>query len=177
MRRGERGFTLVEIVVAAAISVLVAGGASLAIFQLLKDTERTNDHLSAVRNVENAAYWINHDTQMADNLNWESLTPPAILVLGWTDWGYDEASVYHSVTYSIEDLSGGIGALKRRHEDSLGSSEELMVADYVYYDAADPVNTTQLSYARPVLTLKATTRLGESQETREFRIYCRPDFY
>ncbi len=60
MKRGERGFTLLELVVAAAIITLASGAAGIATFQVFKGTERNNNYMTAVRQVQNAGYWIIH---------------------------------------------------------------------------------------------------------------------
>ena len=176
MKQGERGFTIIEVVVATAIIGLIAGAATMTTFQMFRDTERTNDHLTVVRQVENAGYWINRDTQMAGSLITENLTPPDFLVLNWTEWGYGEDSIYHSVTYSIEDVSEEIGKLKRTHQDSEGTNEQMLVAQYIYYNPGDPDNSSNVSYQDPMLLLKVVSAFGDAQETREYKIYCRSNF-
>ncbi len=176
MKHGERGFTIIEVVVAAGIIALIAGAATMTTFQVVNDTERARDQMTVVRQVENAGYWISRDTQMSERVSAENLTPPEFLIINWTEWGYDEDSVYHSVTYSIEDVSGGIGKLKRTHQDSEGTNEQMLVAQYIYYDPGDPVNTSNVSYQDQVLTLKIVSLFGDAQEAREYKIYRRPNF-
>ncbi len=176
MKPGQRGFTFIEVAIATAVIALIAGAATMTTFSILNDTERTNDGMTAVRQVENAGYWVSRDALMADSLSTENLTSPDFLILNWTDWGYDEDSVYHSVAYSIEDISGGIGKLKRTHQDSTGTNEQMLVAEYIYYNQSDPANTSNVSYQDPVLTLKIVSVSGDAQETREYKIYRRPNF-
>jgi len=176
MRQGERGFTSVELLVATAIIALIAGGATMTIAQAFEGTERNNNHVTAVNQVQNAGYWISHDAQMAAIVDTDNLTPPDFLILKWTDWGYDEDSIYNSVTYSIEAVSEGIGKLKRRHQDTAGTDEQILVAEYVYYNPADPDNTTKATHDRPVLTVKLVSIFGGAEETREYKIFCRRIF-
>jgi prepilin-type N-terminal cleavage/methylation domain-containing protein len=176
MKPYQRGFTFIEVAVATAIIALIASAATMTTFSVLRDTGRTNDRMTAVRQVENAGYWVSRDTLMADRVCTENLTPPDFLILDWTDWGYDEDSIYHSVTYSIEDVSGGIGKLKRTHQDSEGTNEQMLVAEYIYYNQSDPSNTSDVSYQNPLLTLKIASVLGDAQETREYKVYRRPNF-
>ncbi len=176
MKQGQRGFTFIEVAVATAVITLIAGAATMTTSSILRDTGRTNDRMTVVHQVENAGYWVSRDTLMADRLSAENLTLPEFFILNWTDWGYDEDSVYHSVTYSIEDISGGIGKLKRTHQDSAGMNEQMLVAQYIYYDQSDPANTSNVSYQSPLLTLKIASVFGDARETREYKIYRRSNF-
>jgi len=176
MRKGQSGFTFIEIAMATAMTALIASTATMTTFSVLNNTERTNNRMAVIGQVENTGYWISRDIQMASNISTDNLTPPDFLVLTWTEWGYDEDSVYHSVTYSIEAISGGIGKLKRNHQDSQGSDEQALIAQYVYYNLSDPANTSNVSYQEPMLTLKIACQLEDAQEMREYKIQRRPNF-
>ena len=176
MKPGQRGFTMIELAIATALVAVIAGASTMTIFSVLKDTERTNNRMTLIRQVENAGFWVCHDTLMANSLTTENLTSPNILVMNWTDWGYDEDSVYHSVTYSIEEISGGIGKLKRTHQDSEGLNEQMLVAQYIYYNSSDPANTSNVSYQSPALTLKIVSMIGDAEEAREYQAYHRANF-
>ncbi|UCG10730.1 MAG: prepilin-type N-terminal cleavage/methylation domain-containing protein [Dehalococcoidia bacterium] len=176
MRRGERGATIIELVVAITIMALVSGAATAATFQVFKCTERNSEYMTALNQVQNAAYWISHDAQMAQSITTENLTSPDFLVLNWTEWDAEDNPVYHSATYFWEDLSGGIGKLKRSHWSSAGVNEQTLVARHIYYDPTDLDYTSEASYQNPVLTLQITALSGESRETREYQISRRPNF-
>ncbi|MFH1639842.1 MAG: prepilin-type N-terminal cleavage/methylation domain-containing protein [Chloroflexota bacterium] len=175
MKLDEKGFTLIELVVVGGTMALIMGAASLVLFHVVSDTQRTSDHITTVHQTENAGYWISRDTQMAEGITAEGLSAPEFLVLRWTDWGYGEDTIYHVVSYSIEDLSDGIGDLKRTHQDSSGANEERIVAENIYYNPSDPENTTQVSYENEILNLRVVTIFGESQESKEYQTCRRPD--
>jgi prepilin-type N-terminal cleavage/methylation domain-containing protein len=65
MNRNQQGYSFIELAVSIAIIALVSTAAALAIFQIFKGTERNNQHLTVVRQVQNAGYWIGRDAQMA----------------------------------------------------------------------------------------------------------------
>ena len=81
MKQGERGFTMIEWIVSTAIMALIAGAAIMSTFQVVNDTEQTNDRMIVVRQVENAGYWISRDAQLATSLDTENLTSPDFLIL------------------------------------------------------------------------------------------------
>lgn len=175
MKRNEGGFTYVELLVAITIIVVVSGAAGLAIFQVFKNTERNNDYITVVRQVQNAGYWISRDARTAQNIKTDNLTPPNFLVMNWTEWDEAGNPIYHSATYFFDGLTQGIGKLKRTHWSSAGASEQTLVANYIYYDPGDPAETSQASYQNPALTVQLTARLKENRETREYQIYHRPN--
>ena len=61
----ERGFTLVELLVATAITGLVVSGLGTAIHQIVTVSEYGNDRLTATHELQNVAHWFSFDGQMA----------------------------------------------------------------------------------------------------------------
>jgi len=175
MKQGEKGFTHIELIVAITIIALISGATAMATFQVFHGTERSNNHMTAVRQVHNAGYWISRDTQMAQSVTTDNLTLPDFLVLSWTERDYADEPTYHSVTYFFEDLTDGIGKLKRSHWSSAGANEQTLVAQYIYYDPDDPDDTSEASYQSPALTVQLTALFEETKETREYRINRRPN--
>ena len=175
MKSGEKGFTFIELVVAIGIITLISGAAATAIFQVFKGTERNNDYMTAVHQVQNAGYWISRDARMAQSVSADNLTPPDFLVMNWTEWDESDEAVYHSATYFFEDLTDGTGKLKRNHWSSVGANEQTLIAQYIYYDSGDPDDTSKASYQSPMLTVQLTALFDEILETREYRIQHRPN--
>ena len=169
MKPSERGFTLIELLIGMAIVALMAGAATMATFQVLNITKRSNDQMTVIRQVQNAGYWISHDALMAENVITGNLTPPDFLILVWTEWG--EPPTFHKVTYSFQDLPDDeIGKLRRTYWSSAGADEQALVAEYIHY------NTTTANYTSPVLTVQIAASLGEAEETREYTVWRRPNF-
>jgi len=182
MKRSERGFTLIELLLVIAIVAGIALAAGAATAQIFASTRRSNDHITATRQVQNAGFWLSRDALMADHITFDNETPANFLVLTWTDWSYEEGedSIYHSATYSITDLSDDIGKLVRTHSSSDGADEQTLVAEYIYYnpsdDPVDPDTTKVISYQNSVLTIQLTSSFGEASEIREYQIWQRRDF-
>ena len=175
MRKGERGFTAIEMAVACAIIALIGYAATITTFQVINCTERSNSHMTSVRQVQNAGYWLSRDAQMAESVVADNLSLPDFMVISWTEWDYDDDPIYHTVTYFFEELSDGIGKLKRSHWSSAGITDEILVAEHIYYNQDDPVNTTKASYQNPVLTIQLAAAFGGTSKTREYTIIRRPN--
>ena len=170
MKLDEKGYTLVELIIAITIMALVTAAAGGAIFQVFRNIERNNDHMTAVHQVQNAGYWISRDAQMAESVITDNLTLPDFFILNWTEWDDDGDPIYHSATYSLEDLTNSIGKLKRSHWSSAGANEQTQIAEYIYYDPDDVNDTSKVSYQKPVITVQLTALFEESLETREYKI-------
>ena len=65
MMNTQRGFTLVELVIATAISGLIISVLGTAIYQIITTTEHGNDRLTAMHELQNAAHWVSIDGQSA----------------------------------------------------------------------------------------------------------------
>ena len=176
MKLGEKGFTLIELIVAVAIIALIGSATATATLQVLRVTGRNNEHMTAVRQVHNIGYWISRDAQMAQSVATDNLTEPDFLVLNWTEWDYADDPIYHSVTYFFEDLTDGLGKLKRSHWSSAGINEQTLVAEYIYFNPDDSDNTTKASYQDSVLNVQLTSLFEEAIEAREYMINLRPNF-
>jgi len=176
MKQGEKGFSFIELIIAVTIISLVSGAAAITIFQVLRGTERNNNYMTAVSQVQNAGFFISRDTQMAQNVITDNLTSPDFLLLNWTEWDDPDDPVYHTATYFFEDLTDGIGKLKRSHWSSAGVNEQTLVAKHIYYAPGDPDDTSKASYQSPVLTVQLTALREETMETREYKINHRPNF-
>jgi prepilin-type N-terminal cleavage/methylation domain-containing protein len=64
-KTNEHGFTLVELVIATAITGLIAGFLGTAIYQIFTASEYGNSRLTALHELQNAAHWFNLDGQRA----------------------------------------------------------------------------------------------------------------
>jgi len=174
MRADEHGLSTIELIVTLLIMSMIALGATMTTFQVIRVTAQSNSHMTALQQVQNAGFWISRDAQMADNVTTDNLSGTNFLVLSWTEVDDSDNATAHSATYFFEDLSGGIGKLKRTHSSSAGLSNETLVAQHISCDPADPVNTSNVSYTSPSLTVKLVAIFGDASETREYQVSCRP---
>jgi len=92
----NRGFTLLELMVALAIGALLSTGAAAAIYQLWNVNNIDSARVKAVKEVENAVHWLNRDAQMAQKV--EVNGTDYWLKLTWVTW---EENQKIEVVYSL----------------------------------------------------------------------------
>jgi len=63
--KGERGYTLVETLIAIAITGFIVTVLGLAVQQIVTVPEQGNDHIDALHAIQNAAHWVSLDGQTA----------------------------------------------------------------------------------------------------------------
>ncbi|MBI2831011.1 MAG: prepilin-type N-terminal cleavage/methylation domain-containing protein [Chloroflexi bacterium] len=175
MKSNEKGFTLIEIIVALAVTALITGASFTTVSRVIRDTTYSNDRITAIRQVQNASFWIERDARIAENIVTE-LPSPSFLSMTWAEQHYNEnPPTYHSVTYYFQGLSGGVGQLRRNHWSGAGVNEETVVAQYVYFNPADINGTSKVTYLNPVMTLRLAAVFGQATETKEYRVRRRPN--
>jgi prepilin-type N-terminal cleavage/methylation domain-containing protein len=114
----ERGFTLVEFVVAIAIIGIISIPVVASIIQVFVVSSESSSHMTAVKAVENAIHWITDDAQMAQQVD---VTGPAgfPLTLSWVEWSGD----FDCATYNLVD-----GQLQRSYTLNHGPPEINVIA-------------------------------------------------
>ena len=166
LHKNQRGFTLIEMIVAMTITVLIIGVIAMAIFQVFNVNALSSNHMTAVRQVQNAGYWISRDAQMAQSVVPDDGGATGFpLTLTRTEWEGDE----HQVVYTI------IGdRLQREHYINSVPDSTIFVAEYV---VSDPEKTNCV-FTNGKLTLTVTATVGtwpqEEIETRVYEIVPRP---
>ena len=105
--KNQRGFTLIEVLVAMAISGLLGTGVVMASAQIFNVNGVGNARITAVKQVENAIHYLNRDVQMA-----QTVTPQGVsgfpLTLTWISWGSPTAippvpPITEQVIYSLDN--------------------------------------------------------------------------
>jgi Tfp pilus assembly protein PilW len=92
----ERGIALVELLVVTLISTAIVGVSATTYFQILTVNNDNISHMTAVKQMENALYWIGRDAQMAQTVQTQGASGFPFTI-SWVDW----ENKNNSVTYSI----------------------------------------------------------------------------
>jgi prepilin-type N-terminal cleavage/methylation domain-containing protein len=160
-RLGEKGFTLIELVVGISIAAFVVGAASMTTITMMRLTPRNNDWAVALHQVQNAGYWISRDVQMAQGditINaWPSSTFLTMTLPEW-DGDLDEV-VTKMLTYEFEDMPGGLKRLMRNNQTD---AEETMIAGNISNAAAD------FTVASGMLTFTIEATAGDIEVSRDY---------
>ena len=171
MKKGQKGFTFLELLLALTISALIAGATLGSIFQVMKNTQRNNNQLTATREVQNAGFWIGKDAQLAQIVT-VNMTTPYFLQLDWTE-GFS-GDIYQ-VVYTFEDIPDKeTKKLLRNLSVNGGANATILVASYIDPDIA----LTSGNYTGNTLNLMLTATVGddatEKIETRLYQLSPRP---
>ena len=106
--KGQRGFTLIEILVAMAIAGMIIPVVAAGIFQVSRGTVRINADLVILQDIDGASAWINRDLSQAQatNLNeGETLDTMRVDWIDQTGWAVEGAeSHFAEYTLSGTDL-------------------------------------------------------------------------
>ncbi len=172
MKSGEKGYTLVELLVAITIVAVATVAAGAGIFQIIRNTERHSSHMAVVLQVQNADHRISQDAMKAQIITADNLTPPDFLVFSWIDGSSGDE---YRVTYTLEDMPGSaLKELRRNQFINDSANTTSLVAQYI---DSDPERTRcELSNGMLTLTITATMGRGATMEseTGTCRIVPRP---
>lgn len=129
---GQRGYSLVELVVAMTIASVIMSSLVGAIYIIITTTERGNAGISAMNDLRLASYWIGVDARMAGNTSLADGGPALDTVtLGWFDsWGRSHTSSYALAGTALRRTVDGATTTVAWHVTSLQFSLEGAMLTY-----------------------------------------------
>jgi prepilin-type N-terminal cleavage/methylation domain-containing protein len=152
LNKDQKGFTLIEVLIAIAITGLITWGITMTIFQVFDMNTRSTNRMAAITQLENAGLWVSKDTQMANDVSTPS---EESLQLTWND--YWDTGASHNVTYTLED-----NTLQRSHSVNGGASNSTTIAEYI--------DQTSFVWDGDWLTFTVTATVGGESETRVYKV-------
>lgn len=162
MKRGERGFFTLELIVTIGISALITLGAGMTIAQMISSNKRNDDHLMALNNAQKAGYWISNDVLMSQNITLGD--EGEFISLAWKDW---ETGYTHNIRYLWLDSEGSLHKLSRNFvsRDTGGTvtdNRTTLVADYI--------SSANITQETKIWRLDIQTQYGEKTVSREYEV-------
>jgi prepilin-type N-terminal cleavage/methylation domain-containing protein len=167
INRNQKGLTLMELLIALAITGIIVSTVTMVIFQVFDGEARSSNHIDAISRAQDAGRYISQDAGMAQTVERTEDADGFPLTLTWTEWVNNET---HQIVYSIED-----NKLTRLH-----SSDEGDVSyTFEYIIGSDPDTGELKTYLNPPdddddytlsFTITAIVGIG-SQRVIETRVY------
>lgn len=159
-RRG--GYTILELIIALAIAGVIGAVMAMGIVQTGEVTSRSDNHTDVSTQLQDAGYWIQKDTRMAQAIAAGSQSG-TLLTLEWMDW----SDCVHHVDYQLDGAE-----LRRTYSTSSGTTSTRVLVDCV---VSEPELTFALyNPATPMATVQLTASKGSgargSTQTRVFQV-------
>ena len=164
VRNNQKGFTLLELIIAIAIAGLITAGITVAIMQILDVNHRASNRMIAVRQVQQAGKEVSKDALQSQNVTYHG-SPGFNLTLAWKN----PEDAQNVVTYTISEAN----ELARSHtvDGTPVETARPIVAQYI-----DPYQTYCVwNGTTRVLIFTITAALGTESETRIYEIEPRPN--
>ena len=171
MKQGERGLTIIELVVVIAISAIIAAGTGMTTVQIINGSEDSQDLVTVANQTHNAGYWVSRDIMTAQSANVSDDPGTAeseFAVIAWKDLEtgdtYDIRYIWLASTDSLQMLKRK--QIIRNNDGVVTSNKTTLVADNIY-----SANLTQVDTG---WKLAVEAQSGEKSLTREYIIGQRP---
>jgi len=156
INRNQKGFTLIELLVAVAITAVIGVAIAMALVQTLTINAMSTNHVTVLKQVENAIFWVDEDAQVAQNLQ-PTMGSGFPLTLSWTEWD----NTTHQVIYSLVN-----NELLRSHSINGGPAQQAVIARHIDDNAAN----TNCGFASGVFTFRVTSTVGGFKPATETKI-------
>jgi len=154
MHRDQRGVTFVELMLAIALAGIVTAGITMTFAHVFSGSTRTSNHMTAVRQVQSAGYWVSQDALQAQNVTPDAGPSGFPLTLTW-EW----EGTTNEVTYELQ------GTNLLRDYNGQGT----VIAQFI-----ESIEVEPRPYYDGKLTFTVTATVGEQSETRIYEVQPRP---
>ncbi|MFC1942129.1 type II secretion system protein J [Chloroflexota bacterium] len=166
----EKGFGLISLAVAIAISAMVAAGAGMTSVHIIKGTERNEAHAEVIRQAHNLGRWFSRDALTAANITAGDDLGTAneeFITIYWKDWESGETC---DIRYIWLDY---IDSLKQLKRNQVKRDKDGGVTDNTTTLMAYNISSANLSQQDNLWILNVETRSGQKTSVKEYKIMKR----
>jgi prepilin-type N-terminal cleavage/methylation domain-containing protein len=140
----QQGFTLVETLIAVAISGLILSGLVSGFYQMTMGTSTSNARMLAINYTQNAGEWLSRDARNAEDVTLSGNYP----TFTWHDYGYTDDAHKSTVVYYLDGNN-----LRRSYQYGIAlPGDATLICQYTVIDSA--------SFSDSVLSVFVTSTVG-----------------
>lgn len=162
----QKGFTLLELLVASAVSGIMLSGLVTAIFQTIRVTTSNSTQITALEDIKSVAHRVIADVRMAQTTYPVDGAPPVNnLVLDWTSW-YDVSGQLSSVARHDEYTLLSGGKVQRYYDPDTSLAANEITATFGRY-----ISDIKFSRQGSVVIVTITSSPEGEPETAEQETY------
>jgi prepilin-type N-terminal cleavage/methylation domain-containing protein len=154
------GFTILEVLIAVAITGLLAAGLSVLISQLFNINANSRSHMTAIKQIEIAINRLSSDIQMAQIIEPYQNNNGFPLSLAWKDWDNTATEITY---FMVGD------ELKRQVSLNGDAPLETVVASKIQ---SIQINTPPAGYSGREVSITISASVGSYQSTVESRTFA-----
>ena len=167
MKRQENGFSLISLAVTIAIAALVSAGAGMTSVQIIRGTERNENHVKTIRQGHNLGRWFSRDALTAENIT-AGDDPETVdnefITIYWKDW---ESGDTFDIRYIWLD---DVDSLKQCKRNQIKRDKDGAIVGNTRSLIADSIYSANLSLQDNTWTLNVETRSGLKSSVQEYKI-------
>lgn len=168
----QHGFTLIELAMAMGVAAIIMAAVTITVTQLFNMNNRNTIHMSAVRNVQTAGYWVSHDAQMAPKDGgaspaWISATATSLFLVWRDSYNYDSDNHTSTISWNSGDKT-----ITRVYDGGPPSVIARNISSAAFSLVKDAKNN--VSKVLFVVTASVSSRGVTSSETRSYEVSPRP---
>ena len=166
LKGNQKGMTLIEVLVVAALVGILSGAFSTSIFSIFRHNATSNARVTAACGTEEAAYWVSRDGQMSQTTDLVPGGPPVSTVtFSWTEPDTGDA-------YDIDYFLSGEDLRRRETVNADPPSERTVARNILGIEFSQPASDDRLFTAN--ITASGGGHL-DLNETREYHVVLRAE--